>query len=384
MRLAAHRPSRCSSRPARGAAGRAAVLGHARATTSGSTASSRWASCCYRRGGPDVVRPGGLRRARRVHVGVPHDAVRRVAVAHARDRPRDHRAGRAVPRLHHAAHEGPLPAARHDRVGHQPLLRVRQPRDAGRAHRHDRHSRAVARRLRAQGRAPLFLPHLGDHARGAVGDPQPARLAAGPRDPRAEGRARHGGGLRRRRRAPEDRRVRLRRAARVHFRLAVRAPAAVRESDAVRHQPGHRVSVHGRGRRRRQRVGRGARRDADHAAEASAAGPACPGLLGRQGNFELVVFGILMVLLLQFAREGVWPWIARMLPKRASAAGPRRGAAAGARASAGSGRAACASATRASSSAASSRSTIFRSRSARARSSGSSDRTAPARARRSR
>ncbi len=39
-----------------------------------------------------------------------------------------------------------------------------------------------------------------------------------------------------------------------------------------------------------------------------------PVLLGRQGNFELVVFGILMVLILQFARDGVWPWIARLLP----------------------------------------------------------------------
>ncbi len=39
-----------------------------------------------------------------------------------------------------------------------------------------------------------------------------------------------------------------------------------------------------------------------------------PALLGRQGNFELVVFGILMVLILQFARDGVWQWIARVLP----------------------------------------------------------------------
>src|SRR4030095_1302287 len=30
-----------------------------------------------------------------------------------------------------------------------------------------------------------------------------------------------------------------------------------------------------------------------------------PRLLGRTGNFELVVFGLLMVLLLQFAREGL-------------------------------------------------------------------------------
>jgi branched-chain amino acid transport system ATP-binding protein len=42
-----------------------------------------------------------------------------------------------------------------------------------------------------------------------------------------------------------------------------------------------------------------------------------PGLLGRSGNFELVVFGILMVLLLQFARDGLWLWIDRWLPKRA-------------------------------------------------------------------
>ncbi|MFO1310545.1 MAG: branched-chain amino acid ABC transporter ATP-binding protein/permease [Burkholderiales bacterium] len=47
-----------------------------------------------------------------------------------------------------------------------------------------------------------------------------------------------------------------------------------------------------------------------------------PALLGRAGNFELVVFGLLMVLLLQFARDGVWPWIARVLPRRAPAPVP--------------------------------------------------------------
>ena len=40
-----------------------------------------------------------------------------------------------------------------------------------------------------------------------------------------------------------------------------------------------------------------------------------PQLLGRAGNFEIVVFGVLMILLLQFARDGVWPWIARWLPR---------------------------------------------------------------------
>jgi branched-chain amino acid transport system permease protein len=41
-----------------------------------------------------------------------------------------------------------------------------------------------------------------------------------------------------------------------------------------------------------------------------------PGILGRSGNFEIVVFGILMVLLLQRAREGLWPWLAQWLPDR--------------------------------------------------------------------
>src|SRR4029453_5889563 len=41
-----------------------------------------------------------------------------------------------------------------------------------------------------------------------------------------------------------------------------------------------------------------------------------PRLLGRSGNFEMVVFGILMVLLLQFARDGLWPLFARVLPER--------------------------------------------------------------------
>jgi branched-chain amino acid transport system permease protein len=47
-----------------------------------------------------------------------------------------------------------------------------------------------------------------------------------------------------------------------------------------------------------------------------------PKLLGRAGNFELIVFGLLMVLLLQFAREGLWPWIARVLPRRRPPAVP--------------------------------------------------------------
>ncbi|RKP45647.1 ABC transporter permease subunit [Trinickia fusca] len=43
-----------------------------------------------------------------------------------------------------------------------------------------------------------------------------------------------------------------------------------------------------------------------------------PMLLGQSGNFEIIVFGVLMVLLLQYARQGVWPFVARWFPR-----GPR-------------------------------------------------------------
>jgi len=47
-----------------------------------------------------------------------------------------------------------------------------------------------------------------------------------------------------------------------------------------------------------------------------------PGLLGLNGNFEIIVFGILMVILLQYARNGIWPFIARWLPQRPEAVAP--------------------------------------------------------------
>ena len=41
-----------------------------------------------------------------------------------------------------------------------------------------------------------------------------------------------------------------------------------------------------------------------------------PQLLGQSGNFEIIVFGIAMVLILQKARNGLWPVILRLLPAR--------------------------------------------------------------------
>src|SRR5690606_18434925 len=39
-----------------------------------------------------------------------------------------------------------------------------------------------------------------------------------------------------------------------------------------------------------------------------------PGLIGQSGPFEIIVFGLLLVVLLQYAREGVWPLLQRLLP----------------------------------------------------------------------
>jgi branched-chain amino acid transport system ATP-binding protein/branched-chain amino acid transport system permease protein len=47
-----------------------------------------------------------------------------------------------------------------------------------------------------------------------------------------------------------------------------------------------------------------------------------PKLLGSNGNFEIIVFGVLMVLLLQYARQGVWPFVARLFPSGPRARAP--------------------------------------------------------------
>ncbi|WP_144157329.1 ABC transporter permease subunit [Paraburkholderia sp. BCC1885] len=47
-----------------------------------------------------------------------------------------------------------------------------------------------------------------------------------------------------------------------------------------------------------------------------------PRLLGQSGNFEVIVFGVLMVVLLQSARQGVWPFVARFFPRGSRARVP--------------------------------------------------------------
>jgi len=43
-----------------------------------------------------------------------------------------------------------------------------------------------------------------------------------------------------------------------------------------------------------------------------------PQIFGQSGNFEVIFFGILLILVLQRAREGIWPWIVRWVPFKAS------------------------------------------------------------------
>ncbi|AWT35099.1 metal-dependent hydrolase [Deinococcus arenae] len=53
---------------------------------------------------------------------------------------------------------------------------------------------------------------------------------------------------------------------------------------------------------------------------------ALPALIGAQGNFEVIVFGILIILTLQFARRGLWPLLDRALPAPPPRAPARAGA----------------------------------------------------------
>lgn len=47
-----------------------------------------------------------------------------------------------------------------------------------------------------------------------------------------------------------------------------------------------------------------------------------PTLLGSNGNFEMIVFGVLMVLLLQWASDGLWPYLRHWFPQPPEALAP--------------------------------------------------------------
>lgn len=46
-----------------------------------------------------------------------------------------------------------------------------------------------------------------------------------------------------------------------------------------------------------------------------------PSIFGASGNFEVIVFGLLMILVLHRARDGLWPLVARLAPSNAKRAG---------------------------------------------------------------
>jgi hypothetical protein len=49
-----------------------------------------------------------------------------------------------------------------------------------------------------------------------------------------------------------------------------------------------------------------------------------PKVFGQSGNFEVIFFGILLILVLQRARDGLWPWLARLVPVQGRTACRRR------------------------------------------------------------
>jgi branched-chain amino acid transport system permease protein len=51
-----------------------------------------------------------------------------------------------------------------------------------------------------------------------------------------------------------------------------------------------------------------------------------PGLLGSAGNFEMIVFGAMMVVLLQYAPDGIWPHVRRMFRSPPAARAPEQAA----------------------------------------------------------
>ncbi|MBA3903183.1 MAG: metal-dependent hydrolase [Rhodocyclaceae bacterium] len=42
-----------------------------------------------------------------------------------------------------------------------------------------------------------------------------------------------------------------------------------------------------------------------------------PKIFGQSGNFEVIFFGLMLVIVLQRAREGIWPWVVRLMPAQA-------------------------------------------------------------------
>jgi hypothetical protein len=141
----------------------------------------------------------------------------------------------------------------------------------GRPRRHRRHSggRPVRPRTRIQPR--LLLRDLGHPAGGHHHHPEHARLARRSRHALPAGDDHDRGDGHQHAALPHGA-VHDRGPVRLRVRLAVCPPATLRESDALRARPGHRIPVHGRTRRCFRGMGRGVRRHRGELPQGMAAG----------------------------------------------------------------------------------------------------------------
>ena len=235
-----------------------------------------------RRGRHRLVRPAGLRRHRRLCDGGAHGARGRLALAGSGGQPRAGGRLRGADRLGHAAPLRPLPVDRHHRLGHRDLPPVRQPAAARPVQRHRQRAAGVAGRLGLRQRPQVLPVDLGLYPGRAGSSQQPARLAAGPRDPRAALSLRDGRELRRRHRRAQAGGVRPGRAAGRAGGLAARALPALRQPPRLRRQCRHRLPVHGRHRRRQPCLGRAGRRGHHDGGQGMAQGRDAPVVPARR------------------------------------------------------------------------------------------------------
>ena len=153
------------------AAGRARVLGHAAQQHRARCAGCDRAGRAHGRRRPDLVRPGGVLRLRRFHHGRAHHPLRLVAVGDAAGGAGHHRRRRAGAGAAHHAPLGPLPAARHHRLGLEPLLPVRRAGAVPPPRRHHRDPALQLRRLRPLRQPRHLLRHLGLRHPGVASPP---------------------------------------------------------------------------------------------------------------------------------------------------------------------------------------------------------------------
>ena len=228
------------------------------------------------RGRHRFVRPAGIRRHRRLRHRGAHGAGRRIALARAGRQPAAGRCLRGADRLGHAAPVGALPVARHHRLGHRDLLPVRQPAPARPVQRHRQCAGNFSGGLGLRQRPQVLPADLDRRIGRAGGGAEPARLALRTRHSRAALSRRDGRKLRRRHRGIEAGRVHPGGPAGRRRRLAARAFPALRQPACLRRQCRHRLPLHGRHRRRQQRLGRAGRRVDHDGGQGVAEGPVAP------------------------------------------------------------------------------------------------------------